>query len=717
MSSTPEEWACAASNKKGEPCQSPFRSTDNPDYCSRHDPGREEYWREVSEKGGYNNKKGRVYCALDGCKRKLENGRTVWCSDEHQQVGIRRRARERKDLEAGRVPAASQTRKPPREFYDDGWDRMEPTADVRKDCAAFFDVDLSTVTRWYAYLRAEQVRQAEEDNWEPPPREFPEQHWELTLAHLAALVADFLWFRNTFLRTGRGRAYWTPEFQLRWIRAVLTALITGGRLVILSPVRHGKTELMIHFSVWLIVRFPNISILWIGGNERIAQKSVSHVLRILGNNKKLVDAFAPGGFRPDAKSGLPWSKTEFTVATRTVEVKGSTMMALGRGGTTASLDADIAIGDDIEDHGATVQPGSRENTRDWWTSDFESRKEEHTALFLIGSRSHPDDLAGHLLENEQYETIVETAHDPICEIPWTEDRYVDHVDCMLFPELRSFRWLMQQRKAAETTGGVSRFNMVYLNQAEGKGLTIFGAAEIAACRDYNYRIGMIPTPIIPDGSDPDTEVGGISLVAGLDPSGSGYQAAFLWAYQIRPELHMWMVDIENHEGGGIAQARSTIEDWHAKYGVSHWVVEENLYQGGIMDDEILMAIRTRLGIIVEPHRTGINKWDTHLGVSTLQPLFAERKIILPYGDEASQEKSELYQRQLVRFSDSPRNRNRTGDKDDVVMASWFPMGAIRRARMEYVAEAGVDYTPSYPGYRGSSWSTAPWGKTRSLSAP
>ena len=56
------------------------------------------------------------------------------------------------------------------------------------------------------------------------------------------------------------------------------------------------------------------------------------------------------------------------------------------------------------------------------------------------------------------------------------------------------------------------------------------------------------------------DVGAVHYVAGLDPSGSGFQAAFLWAYQLRPELHMWMVDIENALGGGIARARETIRE-------------------------------------------------------------------------------------------------------------------------------------------------------------
>ena len=42
--------------------------------------------------------------------------------------------------------------------------------------------------------------------------------------------------------------------------------------MILSPPRHGKTELLIHFAVWRICKNPNIRIMWVGGNEDIANE-------------------------------------------------------------------------------------------------------------------------------------------------------------------------------------------------------------------------------------------------------------------------------------------------------------------------------------------------------------------------------------------------------------------------------------------------------------
>ena len=597
-----------------------------------------------------------------------------------------------------RKAADREMRKPPPAFFAEGWDE-EPFRPSR-ECAERFGVDRSTVTRWYAWVRYQREVERARDGL-GPVRPFPESHWDLSVEHIPALLEHFLAFRGRWFRTPRGRPYLTPPFQQRWVEAILRTLVTGGRQIILSPPRHGKSELLIHVCVWLIVLFPNIRILWVGGNERIAQRSVGAVARFLASNEELAKEYlGPGGsFRPGKDDGYGWSKTEFTVGTRThPEIKGATMTALGRGGTLLSLDADIIIADDIEDHQSTATAGARESTREWWTSQLESRKEEHTGLFMIGSRQHPDDLAGHLLDNDEYESIVETAHDEACDKPRGREHWDEHVDCMLFPEVRSFRWLMQQKRAAETAGGAQIYEMVYLNRSSAEGFQVFSAEKIHQCRNPQRTVGQIPAEAT-------------RLVAGLDPSGVGYQAAFLWAYTVHPELRMWMVDLENREGGGIAKARETIRNWWEKYRVAHWVVEENLYHGGIVDDEQIREFAAVHGIRLEGFRTYRNKLDPRLGVTSLAPLFANRQIDLPYGDGESQAKVDAYVHQLIYYDASaPRNRNaKAGYKSDLVMASWFPMEVIRRAYDEAIERVEMDYRPSYSGFGVSDWDQVPWG--------
>ena len=96
------------------------------------------------------------------------------------------------------------------------------------------------------------------------------------------------------------------------------------------------------------------------------------------------------------------------------------MVAVGKGGKILSRDCDfLIIADDIEDFGSTAQPSGRAATKRWWTTTLSSRVEAHTAVVVIGSRQHSDDLYNSLLDNNAWDNIVEQAHSDDCEIPET----------------------------------------------------------------------------------------------------------------------------------------------------------------------------------------------------------------------------------------------------------------------------------------------------------
>ncbi len=506
-------------------------------------------------------------------------------------------------------------------------------------------------------------------------------------------LEDFDYFRDRYFQTEQGIPYETPDFHKKWIASIMDAIENGTQHMILSPPRHGKTDLLIHFAVWLICKNPNIRILWVGGNEEIAKNAISSVLDQLESNELLIEEICgPGAkFKPTSRTGKAWSQSGFTVGTRTVTgIKSPTMVGLGRGGKILSRDCDIIIADDIEDHTSTMQPASRENTRSWWTTTLSSRKEEHTAMVVIGSRQHYDDLYSHLLDNESWSTTVEQAHDIECTLPEDVD---DHSKCMLWASKRTHKWLMDRKRAAETTGGRAIYEMVYLNVAMPEGLSLFDRVEIEACRDQGRDIGQVPP--------------GTRLIAGLDPASTGYQAAFLWAYN--PETNiMHMVDMNNHLGGGIPEALKIIKEWWMKYNLAHWVIEENGFQKAIRQDPSIKDFASGHGIFLEGHETYKNKFDPMFGVTAMRPLFADKLISLPYLGFEAQEKVNLYTSQLVYFSSAKNKSKSIGTKTDIVMASWFPMKSIRRMQKERYAAMGYDYNPSFSGYEPSSMDLDNW---------
>ena len=554
---------------------------------------------------------------------------------------------------------------------------------THQQVADLMEIGRATVTKMFtAYQEDKLILEAQQD-------------WQIAEETKQSLQ-DFKDFRDRYFKTETGDLYETADFHENWINSIVDAIENGKQQMILSPPRHGKTDLLTHFAVWQICKNPNIRIMWVGGNEDIAKNAVGSVMDHLENNEQLNEEMNGPGvkFQPKVRSGKSWSSGQFTIATRTVTgIKSPTMVAVGKGGKILSRDCDLIIADDIEDHGTTIQPSAREQTRQWWTTTLSSRKEEHTAVVVIGSRQHPEDLYNFLLENPEFEHIVEEAHSSECVLP--ETNIEDHKDCMLWSSKRTFKWLMSQKNNADTTGGRAIFEMVYLNKAFVEGITMFNSEDIDQCRDINRSIGHIPA--------------GTHLIAGLDPASTGYQACFLWA--ANPETgQLYLVDIENEQGGGVIQARKSIQKWYEKYGLAHWVIEENGFQKAIRQDEKIKDYCSRFGVYLEGHQTQKNKYDPIYGVGSMQQLFEQKLINLPYGSTESETKSNIYRRQLIYFSSAASKASKAKSyKSDVVMASWFPLKVIRRLGKERLAEVGLDYKPSFGEWNISSMNESPWG--------
>lgn len=530
-------------------------------------------------------------------------------------------------------------------------------------------------------------------------------------AWLDRAVEGFVRWRHRNFRTPRG-PYITKAFHRRWIRSVLKAIILGGRQQILSPPRHGKSELLIHFVVWLIARNPEFRIIWVSKNEPIAKIMTAEIKRILEHNEALIAETLPPGvtWAPQGRNKTMWGVTRFTVANRdqSISNKAATVTAIGRGGSLVSLDVDLIVLDDIEDYDSTQGEDKRESTRHWMYNNVESRKEDHTAWLSIGSRQHPDDYYDYLLNDDEWDSIVDSAHSVECHLD--PDDTEAHVECMLFPEIRTYSWLMSKRRTAENQGLLANYEMVYLNDPRPTGMVVF--SEEAVKRSYNKGRGFGLDGMrkhVAEALDMPYLNVNYHLVAGLDPSGTGYQAAVLWAWV--PELNkLYLIDASNRKGGGIYSWFELIVEWWDQYELAHWVYENNIMNSDDVDNNTdIQAFCDDHGIYLEPHNTqGGNRNNPIYGVGAMHNLYDENQIDLPFGDEPSRTIITLLTRQMIRFVDNATVMRRSTRKTDLLMASWFPMSAIRRFRSEHSAEAVDDGEFSFADYDTSDFEEAPW---------
>jgi hypothetical protein len=527
----------------------------------------------------------------------------------------------------------------------------------------------------------------------------------------------FLQFEHRYMRLPDGSPWLRPPFHRLWIKEILFAIASGGYLQILSPPRHGKTELLTHFVVWLIVRNPNVRIIWMGPNEPKAKEVVAKVKELLESHTQLIEeTLAPGqSYAPKKRMGGVWQSNTFKVDCRTPGISGNTFIGVGRGAKILSLNADILVGDDLEDHDSTKSETSRKETRHWFETQFDSRKVEETAMFLIGSRQHIDDLYSYNIQDPNFRVLINKAHDDTCVLD--EEDYQAHQDCMLFPALRSYRWLMSKKHGSENRaeeGEHGSYEMVYQNDPQEDTSYIFSEELLKASFNPGRRLGL-------DGIPAD----GRRLIAGLDPSGTGHQAAFLWALTPVDDVagvtyleaqdtryKRWMVAYDNRIGGGIEEAIERMAEWLALYGVRHWVFEKNGFQELYLNDPRTRAWANRNDVTIEGEGTYQNKTDPVYGVSAMKRLWVAGLVDLPYLDEEAIRGTKLYTKQLKAHSDEKKVKGKT----DIKMAAWFPTKRIRMWERELAVEKAKTkirnddvYPRSYENVSGFSGAdNAPW---------
>jgi len=517
--------------------------------------------------------------------------------------------------------------------------------------------------------------------------------------HVEGLVAEcaaaFWLFESAFFTVGsKQQPFIVKPFHREVVDGMIRAYAFGSRLLVLTPPRHGKSELVIRFAAWLIVMFPNIQILWVAANKDLAGQMTSKLKGTFEHNKKMREAFLPPGQKYGDKGCVLWSKAEFTLYTRTDHtLKSPTFTGLGSTSTVAGRDCDFIGVDDLEERKTVATPELREKSRTKHAEIME-RQEDHTGVVTIGSRQHPDDIPNHLMDQDgedAWAILVYPAHDEISCVEDPDD-YAAHIDCMLMPEIRSYKWLMAMESEAVALGLPGRFPLRYQQEPVPEEGVVFDIPLIKEkCLDRSRGLGMGELPPM-------------RLVAGLDPASRGVQVAFIWGWD-GETLHM--IDFDEKIGGSVIGAVSVMERWDDAFDLKLWFHEDN---SGQIDAwrhvPEYVDVQTNRSLIVKPHTTGMNKHDPESGLSSMAIWYHAGKVSLPYGTPAARRKTRRLLTQLQNWtSDGFSKRGKT----DIKMAHWLPFPTIVKwGKDERKLTLVESNEASYPGY---DYDHAPWPDT------
>jgi hypothetical protein len=450
-------------------------------------------------------------------------------------------------------------------------------------------------------------------------------------------------------------------------------------LMLLAPPRHGKSDLLGHTLVWLICRQPNIRIIWCGGSLPISKLTTAWIKGELEANEELIRRYGP------FETNDNWSNESLTVATRTVRSRAPTLVALGKGSTVLSRDADIIILDDFVDLRASLSPTTIANDVIWVKSQLMTRREPWTPLLGIGSHqpSQYGDAYEYMAEdkNSNMKFVRIKAHDyEKChsQVDDPEREAERHGDwCLLWMSLRPWWYLEDMRNDL----GDITYEVCY-NQDAGQGRISYFAPEILRA-DFPQPVpdntGRSPRPdlsVTPAGILDRRRswgvlphccgsTGNLVTTIGFDPASSTKKGASESALSVRAAcrvcLRRYRIDYwkgrvspEQHSG--------TIIEWIRTYRPLRVRIEINAYQKALAREKSLVDAQSELGFIIDENFTDQKKWDPALGVPLMSRHMERGMESMPYAGPHDLQKSEEIIRQYLRWPQPP---------NDMVMADWL----------------------------------------------
>lgn len=448
-------------------------------------------------------------------------------------------------------------------------------------------------------------------------------------------------------------------------------LFLAGRGMLVT---HNSTTLTVAYSVWRIVKNPDVKIAIVSKKGLFAQQFLLQIKERLTSPQyeKLQAAFAPpGGWSANSAS---WRADQIYVSSdiRSAEQKDPTVQAIGIRSALYGARLDLAILDDCIDN---VNVADYAKQVDWVQGIVSSRLAPRTGrVMVIGTRIASKDLYSELLNPDNYfsgespwrhftqPAVLEYAEEPRDWVTlWPQaDRPAD-------PEEEAEPNGLYRRWDGETLAEIrdsmppALWSRMYQQEQVAED-AVFRPEDIQACR------GGYPAGRLTDDESLGRAGGtnGLRIIAGLDPAVTGYTAAVCVGLDIKTN-HRWIIDVYNKANCAPDEIRHLMKHWTDKHGVQEWRVEKNSFQGFLTQDtEIRNFLATRGSLLTDHFTSGQNKHDPNFGVAAMAALFSQRLITTPtHHAPAMQAMVE----QLVSWA--PATGRKQTFKTDIVMALWF----------------------------------------------
>ena len=173
-------------------------------------------------------------------------------------------------------------------------------------------------------------------------------------------------------------------------------LVDWKILILMCPPRHGKSEeVSINFPAWLLGRKPDIEVITASYSSELALDFGGKTRNLVGSEEyKLI--FGDVNLREDEQSKAKWKTNQ-----------GGSYISTGIGGALTGRGADwLIIDDPIKNREEAESKLIRDKHWNWFISTAYTRLQPNGKVVLILTRWQLDDLAGRIMANQEFASLL-----------------------------------------------------------------------------------------------------------------------------------------------------------------------------------------------------------------------------------------------------------------------------------------------------------------------
>jgi predicted phage terminase large subunit-like protein len=268
----------------------------------------------------------------------------------------------------------------------------------------------------------------------PPGRKLTAAEYVAKRKEMRAAEAreSFYWFRR-LIRPQMLTGWWTDCIESE-LQIFYEDFMAGRRpkLAMMAPPQHGKSSAATDFTAWVAGKNPDLKTIFASYSDELGVRTNLDLQRILRS--------------PNFQLAFPQTQIDqhgWICNAELIEYVGHTGSVRNTTvkGAINGMELHLGVIDDpVKGRQEAHSKAERDRTWNWFTDDFLPRFSKNSAMLIIMTRWHMDDLLGRYID--VFKGIRVLPYPAIAE----KDTQYRNAGAPLFPELKPLEFLEEQRK-------------------------------------------------------------------------------------------------------------------------------------------------------------------------------------------------------------------------------------------------------------------------------